>query len=60
MEREKVEMLCLSSVLAELPADLKAMAIDAEWWADLELTPEDELTEDQQRMIAALGVDLDG
>lgn len=54
MDAEKVEMMCLSSALADLPADLRAMALDPEWWAELELTPEGELDRDQRRMIAAL------
>jgi hypothetical protein len=59
MDAEKVMMLCLSCGLAELPPDLQAMADDPDWWARLEETPEDELDADQQRMISALGVDLD-
>lgn len=59
MDQATVMMLCLSAGMAELPADLQKLADDPDWWADLEETPEDELTEVQQRMIAALGVDLD-
>lgn len=58
MDRVLVEMLCLSSGMAELPPDLRALANDPDWWANLELTPEDELSDEQQRMIAALGAEM--
>jgi hypothetical protein len=54
MDAAKVEMLCRSVGLVELPADLQRLADDDEWWERLEATPEEKLDLDQRRMVAAL------
>lgn len=59
MDSAKVAMIAATSGLYELPPDIEALVDTEEFWQGLAATPEDQLNEEQLRVLQALGVPLD-
>lgn len=58
MTDDQIAMLMLSSALAPLPSDLRRMAEDDAFWTSFEdVDGPDELSLDQHRLLAAIGVE---
>lgn len=58
MSPQQISMLMLSSALAPLSADLRRLAEDDRFWDSFEAVESpSELSLDQHRLLAAIGVD---
>ena len=60
MDTDLVMMLAAAAAVKadSLPDDVKALTEKGDFWADLEETDEGALSEEQQRVLAELGVGL--